>query len=99
MNSPLDSSVLFTVGPVPISTSVATVWAIMVILSIVAVVVRRGLALVPSTTQALFELIVDAVDSQIRATMRVDPAPYRAFIGSLFVFILVCIWSALVPGM
>ena len=99
MNSPLDSSVLFTVGPVPISTRVATVWAIMVILSIVAVVVRRGLALVPSTTQALFELIVDAVDSQIRATMRVDPAPYRAFIGSLFVFILVCNWSALVPGM
>ena len=35
---------------------------------------------------------------QIRDTMRVDPAPYRAFIGTLFVFIFVANWSSLVPG-
>jgi F-type H+-transporting ATPase subunit a len=30
--------------------------------------------------------------------MRVEPAPYRAFIGTLFVFIFVANWSALIPG-
>jgi F-type H+-transporting ATPase subunit a len=30
--------------------------------------------------------------------MRVDPAPYRAFIGTLFVFIFVANWSSLIPG-
>ena len=47
--------------------------------------------------QAL-ELIVTTVDSQIRDTMRVEPAPYRAFIGTLFLFIFVANWSSLLPG-
>jgi F-type H+-transporting ATPase subunit a len=46
----------------------------------------------------MLELIVTTVDGQIRDTMRVDPAPYRAFIGTLFVFIFVANWSSLVPG-
>ena len=30
------------------------------------------------------ELIVEAVDGQMRDTMQVEPAPYRAFVGTLF---------------
>jgi F-type H+-transporting ATPase subunit a len=30
--------------------------------------------------------------------MQVDPAPYRGFIGTLFLFIFVSNWSSLVPG-
>ena len=30
--------------------------------------------------------------------MQVEPGPYRAFIGSLFIFIFVANWSTLVPG-
>ncbi len=30
--------------------------------------------------------------------MRAEPAPYRAMIGTLFVFIFVANWSSLVPG-
>ena len=30
------------------------------------------------------------MDGQIRDTMRLEPGPYRAFIGTLFVFIFVC---------
>ena len=37
----------------------------------------------PSAAGRSFELIVDTVDSQIRDTMRVEPAPYRAFISAL----------------
>ena len=43
-------------------------------------------------------MIVETVDSQIRDTMQAEPAPYRAFIGTLFVFIFVANWSSLVPG-
>ncbi|MFC7694497.1 F0F1 ATP synthase subunit A [Paeniroseomonas aquatica] len=43
-------------------------------------------------------MIVEAVDSQIRDTMRVEPDPYRAFIGTLFVFIFLANWVTLVPG-
>jgi F-type H+-transporting ATPase subunit a len=43
-------------------------------------------------------MIVETLDTQIGDTMKLDPAPYRAFIGTLFVFIFVANWSSLVPG-
>jgi F-type H+-transporting ATPase subunit a len=98
MKSPLSSIALFHLGPVPISAAVVVTWSIMAVLVLGSVWVRRRLTLVPSTSQAVFEMIVDVVDSQIRDTMRVEPARYRAFIGTLFVFIFVSNWSSLVPG-
>jgi len=98
MTSPLTSITLFHLGPVPISQAVVVTWAIMALLVLGGLFFSRRLSLVPSTTQAFLELIVEAVDSQIRDTMRVKPGPYRAFIGTLFVFIFVANWSSLVPG-
>ncbi|WP_020176296.1 F0F1 ATP synthase subunit A [Methyloferula stellata] len=98
MRSPLSSVTLFHLGPVPISAGVVTTWAIMAVLVIGSIIVTRRLSLVPSKVQAAFELIVDVLDSQIRATMQLEPAPYRAFIGTLFVFIFVANWSTLIPG-
>ena len=98
MTSPLASVTLFYLGPIPITAGVVTTWAIMAVLVLGGILIARRLSLVPSATQAAFELVVDTVDGQIRDTMRVEPAPYRAFIGTLFVFIFVANWSSLVPG-
>ena len=98
MTSPLSSIALFSLGQVPITGGIVVTWAIMAVLVLGSILVTRRLSPVPSTTQATFELIVETVDSQIRDTMRVEPAPYRAFIGTLFVFIFVANWSSLVPG-
>jgi F-type H+-transporting ATPase subunit a len=98
MKSPLDSVALFHVGPVPINASVVVTWVLMVVLVIGAIVLRRRLKLQPSATQAACEMLVEVLDSQIRDTMRVEPGPYRAFIGTLFVYIFLANWSSLVPG-
>jgi len=98
LTSPLASVPLFHIGPAPITSAVATTWAIMAALVVVAIVLTRRLAFVPSSLQAAAELVVDALDSQIRDTMRIEPAPYRPFIGTLFVFIFCANWSTLVPG-
>ena len=98
MNSPLISVKIFQIGPVPITEAVLATWGIMLVMVIGGILVTRSLALVPSATQAFFELIVDAVDGQIRDTMRVEPAPYRAFIGTLFAYIFVANWTTLIPG-
>jgi len=98
MTSPLTSVALFHVGPVPISEAVVATWAIMAVLVMGGVIISRRLSLIASATQTVFELIVDTIDSQIRDTMQVEPAPYRAFIGTLFAFIFVANWSTLVPG-
>ena len=71
----------------------------MAVLSLGAFLLTRRPALcVPSATQAALELLVDAVEARSRETMRVAPGPYRAFIGTLFVFIFTANWSSLVPG-
>lgn len=98
MNSPLESVVLFQVGPVPISQAVVTTWAIMVVLALGAFLLTRRLDLVPTRRQAALELVVATLDTQIRDTTGAEPAPYRGFIGTLFLFILAANWSSLVPG-
>lgn len=98
MTSPLSSVALFNLGPIPITAGVVVTWAIMAVLVLGSILVTRRLSSFPTAVQAALELIVDTVDNQIRDTMRIEPAPYRAFIGTLFVFIFVANWSSLIPG-
>ncbi len=98
MNSPLDSVALFHIGPVPITQAVLTTWAIMVVLVLGLAVLTRRLSMTPNKRQAALELVVDTIDIQIRETTGANPAPFRSFIGTLFLFILVANWSSLLPG-
>ena len=98
MISPLATTELFRIGFVPISATVVTTWGLMAALAIGAYLASRTLSLAPGSAQSFFELMVESLDSQIRDTMRVEPEPYRAFIGGLFVFIFVANWSSLAPG-
>jgi F-type H+-transporting ATPase subunit a len=98
VNSPLHLTTVFTIGPVPITTPVVTTWAIMAVLAAGAFAATRRLKLQPSRFQATLELMVTAVDFQIRDVLRADPAPYRAFVGTLFFYILAANWSSLIPG-
>jgi F-type H+-transporting ATPase subunit a len=98
MTSPLTSTALFHLGPVPITGAVAATWAIMAVLVLGAMFVTRRLALDASAAQSAFEMIVETVDGQVRDTMDTEPGPYRAFIGTLFAFIFAANWTTLVPG-
>jgi F-type H+-transporting ATPase subunit a len=97
-HSPLEASPLFHIGPVPISDFVIVTWGIMAVLFLFALTVTRRLSLTPGKGQTTLEILVGAIDGQIRDTMQVDPAPYRALIGTIFVFVLLANWSSLIPG-
>lgn len=99
MNSPLGSVALFSVGPFPITQAVLTTWAIMLILVVGSFLLTRQLKQAPDKRQAALELIVTTMDTQITQTSGAEPAPYRSFIGTLFLFILVANWSSLIPGL
>ena len=98
MNAPLSNPAWFHWGPVPITACVVTTWAIMAALAIGGHLISHRLTRTPSRLQAGCELIVDALDGQIRDTMQLAPGPYRSFIGTLFIFIFVANWSSLIPG-
>jgi F-type H+-transporting ATPase subunit a len=97
-HSPLQTEALFHVGPVAITGPVIVTWVIMALLTLFAITVTRRLSLMPSKAQTVLELFVGAIDSQIRDTMQVEPGPYRALIGTIFIFILIANWSSLIPG-
>ena len=98
MNTPLHATLYFTIGPVQITQAILTTWAIMLLLVGTAVPLTWHLTLSPTKPQAAIELIVDMLDTQIRETTGAEPAPYRSFIGTLFVFILTANWASLLPG-
>jgi F-type H+-transporting ATPase subunit a len=98
IESPLVTKTLFTVGPVPITEPVAVTWGLIVVLTVGSVLATRSLALSPTRYQAALELIVKAIEDQIKTTMRVVPDEYVPIIGTLFVFILAANWSSLFPG-
>jgi len=98
VTSPLVTSTVFHIGPAPITTPVVVTWAIMAALASFSNLATRNLSLVPSAFQATLEAIVGTIDSQIRDTMRLDPASFRALIGTLFIYILIANWSSLIPG-
>jgi F-type H+-transporting ATPase subunit a len=97
-NSPLTLEPIFLLGPVPISAPVVVTWAIMAGLVALAAFMSRRLTLVPGKVQTVLEMLVEALDSQIRDIVQRDPAPFRALIGTIFVFVLIANWSSLVPG-
>ena len=98
MESPLVSVAWFTIGPVPITHAVVVTWGMMIVLAGLGFLLTRQLRMTPGRLQSALELIVDTVDGQIRNTMRTEPAPYRAFIGTLFLYILFANWAGLLPG-
>lgn len=96
---PLATTILFHVGPVPVSTTVATTWGLMAALALGSALATRRLALRPGPLQAALELLVCGIADQIRATIRTDPAPLMPLIATLFIFLAAANLLGLLPGL
>jgi F-type H+-transporting ATPase subunit a len=98
IGSPLSASVVFTLGPLPVTAPVIATWGIMLFLAGGSWLITRRLSLHPSGRQAALELMVETIAAQIRDTVSAEPGPYLPLIGTLFLFIFTANWSSLVPG-
>ncbi|MDD8021946.1 MAG: F0F1 ATP synthase subunit A [Paracoccaceae bacterium] len=98
MNSPLSLETLFHIGPVPITSPVVITWGIIAVTTLFCLFATRRLSVTPGKLQLVLELLVTSIEGQIRDTMQRDPGPYRALIGTIFIFVLLANWSSLIPG-
>jgi F-type H+-transporting ATPase subunit a len=98
IESPLTTKTLFAIGPIQVTAPVIVTWGLMAALALVGFLATRALTLSPSRYQVVLEVVVGAIEDQIRSTMRIAPEPYVAMIGTLFLFILTSNWSSLIPG-
>jgi len=98
-SSPITSTVVLHLGPVPITRPVVTTWLIIVALPVLCSLMTRRLQLVPSGRQAALEAVVAVMSEQIEEVIRKAPGPYLPLLGTLFIFLVVANLSGLVPGM
>jgi F-type H+-transporting ATPase subunit a len=97
--SPLVASVLFHLGPVPITEPVVTTWCLIAALAVVCFALTRGLQLRrPSRWQAVLEILVTTIEDQITETMQTAGKPFVPVLGTLFIFLAFANVLGVVPG-
>jgi F-type H+-transporting ATPase subunit a len=97
-HSPLEATILFHVGFVPIARPVVTTWGLMAILGIASLLVTRSLKVFARGWQAIIESVVVEIEKQIQATMGHDASPFLPLLGTLFIFLVLANLSGIVPG-
>ncbi len=96
--SPLTSTVLFHVGPVPVTRSIVTTWIIMAALAGASWWATRRLKIEAGRRQAVLEIVVTGLARQIEDVIRTDARPFLPLLGTLFIFLVAANLSGLLPG-
>jgi F-type H+-transporting ATPase subunit a len=99
MTSPLAAAPLFYIGPVPVAGAVVTTWGIMAALTLASALATRRLRLEPNGVQAVLELLIGAIETQIRETMQSEPARFLPLIATLLIFLVSANLLSLFPGL
>ena len=94
-----ESSLLFSIGPLQVTSTVVSMWAIVLALALVSWLATRNLKEVPGPVQSLAELAIEKLqnffgDSLGQKHMR----KYFSVFATFFIFIIICNYSGLLPG-
>lgn len=92
--------ILGYIGNFPITSTLFTAWVCMLFLGILAVLVKSKIALIPSKFQSILELLLGGAYDYIAHVLESKVLAKRYFpvIMTIFLFILVMNWMALLPG-
>ncbi len=93
------TNVLFSIGPVQITSTLTTMWAIILILTILSILATRKLKDVPGPLQNLAEMAVESLQKYFAGIMGAKAAKkYFPILATYFIFIVVCNYAGLLPG-
>jgi len=84
-----DQLILWQHDFVKLNATIATTWALMLLLTLGAWLITRGLSTEVTTSrwQAALEILITGIDQQIKEVGLAVPQHYLPFIGTLFLFI------------
>ena len=85
-------------GPIGITNTVVTTWAIMLVVWLAAWLVSRRLCIEPGPAQTAFEGVVSSIEDAVTAVAPQHARQIMSFIGSLWVFLVLANLSGLIPG-
>lgn len=96
--TPLEPDILFHVGFLPVSRAVLTTWVIIIVLAVICRLALKSPKEDPGAVQASLEIVVSAIRQQLGDILGRDPDTYLPLLGTLFIFILLCNLSSILPG-
>ena len=94
----INANILFQLGPVELSNTVLTTWAIMVVSGLLAWLISRSLTLQPGPVQTVAEGVVSTIETAIAEVAPDHARQLLPFIGTLWLFLIVANLSGLIPG-
>ncbi|MBA2364065.1 MAG: F0F1 ATP synthase subunit A [Chloroflexia bacterium] len=90
---------LFSIGPVHVTNSMVTTLLVVLVVSLLAIWLTRRMQLIPGGKQNFLEVVVEGLLGLVEgAAGRRVGRIILPLIGTLFVYILVANWFALLPG-
>ena len=93
------ANVLFRIGPLEVTSTVTTMWAIIAVLGLICFLATRNLKEIPGPLQTGAEMAVGALRNFFEGTLgKEHTRKYLPIMGTFFVFIIVCNYSGLLPG-
>jgi F-type H+-transporting ATPase subunit a len=95
-----DQDVYWQSGFVVLNNTIVMTWALMLVMAVGAMLITRKLATEGhiSRWQGLLEIVVTTIQKQIQEVGLDHPRKYLSFIGTLFLFIAMSNFCAIIPG-
>ena len=93
------SHALFSIGPLEVTGTVTTMWAYMIILTLLSWLATRNMKDVPGKLQNIAELVIGKLQDYFDGTLGKDLCrKYFPVFATFFIFIIVSNYSGLLPG-
>ncbi len=93
------SNVLFSIGPLQVTSTVTTMWGVIVVLGLFSYLATRKLKTVPGPLQNVAELAVESLQKYFAGNLGAKVARrYLPIFATFFVFIIVSNYTGLLPG-
>ena len=94
------SGVLFTIGPLAVTGRVTTMWAIILLLTLLSALATRNLKEVPGKLQNMAEMAVSKLQDYFNGCLGEKlTKKYFTVFATFFIFIIVSNYAGLLPGM
>ena len=94
------TNVLFSIGPLQVTSTVVSMWAIILVLALLSFLATRRLKDVPGPLQNLAEMAIEKLQSFFADSLgQKHMRKYFPIFATFFIFIIVSNYSGLIPGM
>lgn len=100
VNISLRAEELFRIGGFPVTNSLFLSFVVLLVLTAIALLIKRRIALVPAGVQNAFEWTLEAMLDTMDSVLgdRKKAEQYLPLVGTIFFFILFSNWLGLFPG-